>query len=208
MWESWQWESQKSPSGRAVSTMFSGSPDLLVLVLMLKDELSFGYFPAMTRLSPGHVVTGLSRNALCPSIGILLVCELCVSHALQILLHPDTVSAMICTLPENIVFSRAIFCPWNKWLMNPVKTCCLHTFTPLSVHSGILRHDGVSQGDEGITPPKTSSFPETPVGFTSNSIISILVSRSFTGPFWHGVGCTTLPPGPDSSLIPHWEMQS
>lgn len=44
----------------------------------------------MSRLSPGHIVTGLSMSALCPPIGIFLVCELWVFHAPQSLLHPDT----------------------------------------------------------------------------------------------------------------------
>ena len=57
------------------------------------------------------------------SIRILLVCELWVLHALQTLLHPDAVTALICMLLANIVFSRDIL--WSMWLMILVNMCWL-----------------------------------------------------------------------------------
>ena len=135
------------------------------------------------------------------SIRILLVCELWVLHALQTLLHPDAVTALICMLLANIVFSRAIL--WSMWLMILVSMCWL---LPPPLHPSLCAqwYPGTwwdISGRGSNYPTKDEWFPwNTHWIHLLTSIISLLVSRSFVGQFWHGVGCTTLPLEPGSSL--------
>lgn len=91
--------------------------------LLCQTKGALAAITVLTSLSPGCIAAGLSRSALCATPWVL--------HAIQSLLHPEAATVLICMLPVNIVFSRAIWCLWNLWLMIPVKMCWLF---PLPLH--------------------------------------------------------------------------